>query len=97
VPSPQLNPVLNRWLTETVWDVHTLNDRRLAWLQRVPKTRYSPRGVIAIDNTVADHSGKLIEDVGWFWDHADRRHVIAHDSLISNHAAGGLDYGQTAR
>jgi hypothetical protein len=25
------------------------------------------------------HEGKLIEDVGWFWDHADERHVIAHD------------------
>ena len=47
-----------------------LNDRRLAWLQDNPKTRYSPHGVIAIDNTLVDHRGKLIEDVGWLWDHA---------------------------
>jgi hypothetical protein len=32
-----------------------------------------------------DHEGKLIEDVGWFWDHADERYVIAHDYLISNY------------
>jgi DDE superfamily endonuclease len=76
---------LNRWLTEVSWDVQTLNDRRLEWLQRAPKTRYSPRGVIAIDNTLVDHEGKLIEDVGWFWDHADERYVIAHDYLISNY------------
>jgi hypothetical protein len=76
---------LNRWLTEVEWDVHTLNDRRLAWLQQAPQTRYSVRGVIAIDNTLVDHEGKLIEDVGWFWDHADERHVIAHDYLISNY------------
>jgi len=76
---------LNRWLTEVSWDVQTLNDRRLEWLQRDPKTRYSPRGVIAIDNTLVDHEGKLIEDVGWFWDHADERYVIAHDYLISNY------------
>jgi hypothetical protein len=76
---------LNRWLTEVEWDVHTLNDRRLAWLQQAPQTRYSSRGVIAIDNTLVDHEGKLIEDVGWFWDHADERHVIAHDYLISNY------------
>ena len=62
-----------------------LNDRRLAWLQQAPQTRYSARGVIAIDNTLVDHEGKLIEDVGWFWDHADERHVIAHDYLISNY------------
>ena len=76
---------LNRWLTEVQWDVTALNDRRLAWLQQAPQTRYSVRGVIAIDNTLVDPEGKLIEDVGWFWDHADERHVIAHDYTISNY------------
>jgi len=76
---------LNRWLNEVVWDVTALNDRRLAWLQADPKTRYSARGIIAIDNTLVDHAGKLIEDVGWFWDHANERYVIAHDYLISNY------------
>jgi hypothetical protein len=76
---------LNRWLTEVTWDVKALNDRRLEWLQGDPKTRYSSRGVIAIDNTLVDHAGKLIEDVGWFWDHANERYVIAHDYMISNY------------
>lgn len=76
---------LNRWLTEVEWDVKALNDRRLEWLQGEPKMRYSARGVIAIDNTLVDHTGKLIEDVGWFWDHANERYVIAHDYLISNY------------
>src|SRR5215470_16485991 len=72
---------LNRWLTEVHWDGTALNAKRLAWLQQAPQTRYSARGVIAIDNTLVTHEGKLIEDVGWFWDHADQRHVIAHDDL----------------
>jgi len=76
---------LNRWLTEVHWDVTALNDKRLAWLQQAPQTRYSVRGVIAIDNTLVTHEGKLIEDVGWFGDHADQRHVIAHDYVISNY------------
>ena len=62
---------LNRWLTEVQWDVQTLNDRRLAWLQQAPQTRDSMRGVIAIDKTLVTHEGTLIADVGWFWDHAD--------------------------
>jgi SRSO17 transposase len=70
---------LNRWRNEVAWDVKALNDRRLEWLQGDPKTRSSPRGVIAIDNTLGDHAGKLIADVGWFWDHANERYVIAHD------------------
>jgi hypothetical protein len=27
----------------------------------------------------------LIEDVGWFWDHAEERYKVAHDYLIANY------------
>lgn len=76
---------LNRWLTEVNWDVQALNERRLAWLQQEPSTRYAPSGTIPIDNTLIDHAGKLIEDVGYYWDHAESRHKIAHDYLIANY------------
>jgi len=76
---------LNRWVTEADWDVQELNQQRLDWLQEEPSTRYSAHGVIAIDNTLVDHSGKRIEDVGNFWDHAEQRYKIAHDYLIANY------------
>src|SRR5947209_11661012 len=76
---------LNRFLTEADWDVQQLNQRRLDLLQQDPSTRYSEQGVLAIDNTLIDHFGKLIEDAGWFWDHAEERYKIAHDYLIVNY------------
>lgn len=77
---------LNRWITTgDLWDVETLNDARLAWLQKDPTTAYSAQGVIAIDTTLIDHEGEFIEDVGWFWDHAEGRNKIAHDYLIANY------------
>ena len=76
---------LNRWLNAVAWEVTVLNDRRWAWLQGEPTTRYSARGVMAMENTLGDHAGKLIEAVGWFWDHANERYLIAHDDLISNY------------
>jgi hypothetical protein len=77
---------LNRWLVVAEWDGAALNARRLQQLQKDPTTRYSPsRGVIAIDNVLIDHEGKTIEDVGWFWDHAEERHKIAHDYIIANY------------
>jgi DDE superfamily endonuclease len=76
---------LNRWLTEAPWDSEPINQHRLEWLQDDPTTRYRQDGVIAIDNTLIDHEGKLIEDVGWLWDHADQRHLIAHDSVFANY------------
>lgn len=76
---------LNRFLTESPWDVEHLNAHRLEWLQSDPTTRYRQDGVIAIDNTLIDHHGTLIEDAGWFWDHADERYLIAHDYLFANY------------
>jgi DDE superfamily endonuclease len=76
---------LNRFVTEVGWDVQRLNGGRLEWLQEDPSTRYDARGVIPIDNVLIDHDGQLIEDAGWFWDHADQRYLIAHDYLIINY------------
>src|SRR6266481_4863327 len=62
---------LNRFLTDADWEVSQLNQRRLDFLP--------------IDNTLIDHCGQLIEDVGWFWDHAEERYKVAHDYLIVNY------------
>lgn len=78
---------LNRWLTEVGWDAAELNRQRLAWLQEEVSTRYSRRGVIAIDNVLLGHDGQLIEDVGTLWDHVDKRYLIAHDYVIANYVA----------
>jgi len=76
---------LNRWITESQWDQEELNLKRLEWLQKSPDTRYSKQGVVAIDNVLVDHTGKCIEDVGYFWDHAEQRYKIAHDYIIANY------------
>ena len=41
--------------------------------------------MIAIDNTLVDPSAEMIEDAGWFWDHADGRYLMAHDYAIANY------------
>jgi hypothetical protein len=84
---------LNRFLTEADWDALRLNDRRLDLLQQDPATRYSEQGVIPLDNTLIDHHGEFIQDVGWFWDHAEQRYKVAHDYLIVNYVCtGGKHY-----
>jgi hypothetical protein len=80
---------LNRFLTDADWDVQEINRRRLDLLQQDPATRYSDQGVIPLDNTLIDHHGQLIEDAGWFWDHAEERYQIAHDYLIVNYVCTG--------
>src|SRR5262249_4290493 len=76
---------LNRFVHHQACDVQAPNQRRLDRLQQDPDTRYSDHGSIALDNTLIDHTGQLIEDVGWFWDHAEEPYKIAHDYLIANY------------
>jgi len=76
---------LNRFLTDADWDVEALNQRRLELLQKDSSTRYHDQGVIALDDVLIDHDGKFIQDVGWFWDHAEDRNKIAHDYLFVNY------------
>ena len=76
---------LNRFLTEVDWNPTAFNERRLDVLQEDPDTRYHDQGVIPIDNVLIDHDGKLIEDAGWFWDHAEQRNKIAHDYIFANY------------
>src|SRR5689334_24901757 len=51
---------LNRFLTDADWDVRQPNERRLAFLQQEPSTRYSAQGVIPIDNTLIDDARPLM-------------------------------------
>jgi hypothetical protein len=76
---------LNRFVHHEAWDAQALNERRLELLQQDAGTRYNDHGVIAVDNTLIDHCGTCIDDVGWFWDHAEERYKIAHDYLIANY------------
>jgi hypothetical protein len=76
---------LNRFVHLDAWDEQALNQRRLDLLQTDSDTRYGDHGTIAVDNTLIDHYGQLIDDVGWFWDHAEERYKIAHDYLIANY------------
>jgi hypothetical protein len=84
---------LNRWITGCDWDEEAFNLQRIQWLQSKPDTRFSAQGVIPIDNVLVDHDGKLIEDAGYFWDHAEQRLKIAHDYVIINYVcASGKHY-----
>lgn len=76
---------LNRFVHHDDWNTQAINQRRLELLQQDSDTRYSEHGTIALDNTLIDHYGTCIEDVGWFWDHAEERYKIAHDFLIANY------------
>jgi len=68
---------LNRFLTAGIWRQNDLNEDRISLLKT--KGVLSGKGWLLIDDTFSHKTGKKIEAVGIFWDHTEKRHVLAHN------------------
>lgn len=83
---------LNRFLTEYEWDTEEINKQRLKVLQETTSTRWKPNGVVAIDDTLADKSGKLIPGAGRFYDHADNCYKHAQNIVTTHYSDWQVNY-----
>ncbi len=68
---------LNRFLTVGIWDQREVNEARITKL-KTQRDLAGP-GWLALDDTLTHKTGKKIEGVGIFWDHSDKRYVLAHN------------------
>ena len=68
---------LNRFLTAGIWSQCDVNNDRIGML----KTNgvLAGKGWLIIDDTLTHKTGKEIEAVGIYWDHCEKRHVLAHN------------------
>lgn len=76
---------LNRFMNDVEWDHEELNAARINWLQESEDTRFCQNGIIALDDVLLEKSGKSIDDVGYMYDHAQKRTILAHDILFVNY------------
>ncbi|ODS42324.1 MAG: hypothetical protein MSIBF_03070 [Candidatus Altiarchaeales archaeon IMC4] len=77
---------LNRFLTEYVWSPDELNDRRIEAHQEDPKMRWHAGGVVSLDDTLIEKSGKKIPGAGKFYDHSTGSFVHAQNIVTSHYA-----------
>jgi len=83
---------LNRFLTEYVWSPEELNKERLNRLQETPTTQWKTKGVVAIDDTLIDKSGKLIPGAGKLYDPTDACFKHAQNIVTSHYADWKINY-----
>ena len=76
---------LNRFLTSVEWDHEELNASRINWLQNNDTTCFHKNGIIALDDVLIEKAGSHIDDVGYMYDHAQGRTILAHDLLFANY------------
>lgn len=84
---------LNNFITDSTWSDDQLDDARyrviLDGLRRRAKDCEGD-GILAMDDTLSHKTGKHMEYVGYYFDHAEGRQTLAHDILTTHLVKGRL-------
>jgi hypothetical protein len=83
---------MNRLLTEYQWDHDTVNTERLQHLQHYNETRWCSEGILILDDTLIEKTGKQIPCAGRFFDHCKKRFVYGHCLLNMHYADSKTSY-----
>jgi hypothetical protein len=83
---------LNRLLTASPVDRVKLDQARLAMLESVPGTRFKPKGVLSVDDTLLTHYGDQFEQIAKLYDHTQDRYVWAHNLVTLHYSDEQTDY-----
>ena len=86
---------LNRFLTESPWDVDELTTKRMKVIDQNPKTKTREEGVIILDDTVNPKTGKKMEGVGWHHYNNpsnDKKFTFGHSVVSAHYADNDKEY-----
>lgn len=85
---------MNNFITDSTWSDEDLDEARYqVILDGLLKRRVKDcegDGILALDDTLSHKTGKHMEYVGYFFDHAEGRKTLAHDVLTSHLIKGRL-------
>jgi SRSO17 transposase len=70
---------LNRFLCNDTWNRDSVNRRRIDICVSKRKG-----GLLILDDTLLEKTGKHMEGVGYLYDHSQRKHILCH-SMVSTY------------
>lgn len=83
---------LNRLLTESPFDLKTLNQKRLNLLASLPGTEIKRNGVLSVDDTLLKHYGQCFEKIAYLFDHVEQNYTWAHNLVTLHYSDDETDY-----
>lgn len=75
---------LNRFLTQSPWDVEEVNKTRLRALQNSRRTRSRKNGYLVLDDVIVSKTGRCMSGVGFVFSKSEGRSVLGHN-FVSTH------------
>lgn len=92
VHDPRDQSSLNRWLTESPFDLNALNAARLRLLESLPGTQLKSQGVLSVDDTLLKHYGQHFEKIAYLFDHVTQSYWWAHNLVTLHYSDDTTDY-----
>ncbi len=83
---------LNRLLSESPFSIDQLHRARLDMLGSMPGTRFKPKGVLSLDDTLLTHYGQHFEKIAKLFDHTTNAYVWAHNLVNLHYSDDETDY-----
>ena len=83
---------LNRLMTESPFDLKTLNQKRLSLLASLPGTEIKQNGVLSVDDTLLKHYGQCFEKIAYLFDHVEQNYTWAHNLVTLHYSDDETDY-----
>lgn len=74
---------VNNFITDSDWDEKAFHDAGIKMVQDEVEKRKITRGVLVIDDTFSEKTGKHIEGVGKYWDHSQNKYILAHNVITT--------------
>ena len=83
---------LNRFLTQSPWNLQKLEDKRLSLAQTSLPVEEGSTGYFLVDDTINRKTGKHMEEAGYHFDSAQGKAVWGHDIVTTHYVNGDTEY-----
>ena len=81
---------MNNFITDATWRDEEFHRASIEIVKDEVVKQGIKHGILIIDDTLSEKSGKDIEGVGWFWDHTQNKHILAHNIVSTHYIAGSF-------
>jgi len=87
---------LNRFLTDSQFEVGALNKARVSWLQGCEQTAFKQgegsKGTLILDDTLLSHYGSHFEKSAMLYDHVSKNYAWSHNLVNLHYSDDTTDY-----
>ena len=83
---------LNRFINDTHWNPEKLNEERLKFLQNNLQTRSVETGLLIIDDTILEKTGKKMEGTSYHYSKSKKKSINGHNLVTSHYKDDKKDY-----